>query len=38
MKELGIVSEYVELPGVGHGPVINLAQEYIFDFFGQHSR
>jgi predicted peptidase len=36
MQEMGIVSEYIELPGVGHGPVINLAQDYIFDFFDQH--
>lgn len=33
MKEIGVDSEYIELPGVGHGPVINLAQPYIFDFF-----
>lgn len=38
LESMGIESEYVELAGVGHGPVINLGQEYIFEFFGQHSR
>jgi predicted peptidase len=38
LKEMGIESEYVELPGVGHGPIINLAQERIFQFFARHSR
>lgn len=37
-EALGLDSEYVELPGIGHGPVINLAQEYIFEFFARHSR
>jgi predicted peptidase len=38
MSQMGLVSEYVELPGVGHGPVINQAQPYIFDFFDAHSK
>lgn len=38
LKEMGLESEYVELPGVGHGPVINLAQEHVFDFFDAHSK
>jgi pimeloyl-ACP methyl ester carboxylesterase len=38
MQNMGIDSFYIELPGVGHGPVINLAQEYIFDFFDQHAK
>jgi predicted peptidase len=38
MKEMGMESEYVEMPGVGHGPVINLAQEQVFDFFDAHSK
>jgi predicted peptidase len=37
-KAMGIDSEYVELPGVGHGPAINLAQPRIFEFFARHSR
>jgi predicted peptidase len=37
-KEMGMESEYVEMPGVGHGPVINLAQEHVFDFFDEHSK
>ena len=38
LEAMGIESEYVELAGVGHGPVINLAQAHIFEFFGKHSR
>jgi predicted peptidase len=38
MDEMGLESEYVELPGVGHGPVINLAQANIFDWFDAHSK
>lgn len=38
LKAMGIESQYVEMPGVGHGPIINLAQEQIFEFFGRHSR
>jgi predicted peptidase len=38
LEAMGIESKYVEMPGVGHGPVINLSQEGIFDFFDQHSR
>lgn len=38
MNAMGIVSEYVEYPGVGHGPVINLAQQRIFEFFAKHTR
>lgn len=35
---MGLDATYVELPGVGHGPVINQAQKYIFDFFDTHSK
>jgi predicted peptidase len=38
MKELGIEHEYVELPGVTHGPVITQSQRYIYEFFGKHSK
>jgi len=38
LKAMGIPSEYVEMPGVGHGPIVNLAQERIFQFFARHSR
>jgi len=38
MEELGMEHEYVELPGVTHGPVITASQEHIFEFFGKHSK
>lgn len=38
LEAMGIDSEYLELAGVGHGPIINLAQERIFEFFARHSR
>jgi predicted peptidase len=38
LEAMGLDSEYVELAGVGHGPVINLGQEAIFDFFDAHRR
>jgi predicted peptidase len=38
MKELGIEHEYVELPGVTHGPVITQSQPSIYEFFGKHSK
>ncbi len=36
IEELGIEHEYVELPGVTHGPVITESQEAIFRFFDRH--
>jgi predicted peptidase len=38
LESMQIPNEYVEMPGVGHGPVINLSQQRIFDFFDQHSK
>jgi len=38
MKELGLEFEYVELPGVTHGPVITASQEHIHEFFAKHSK
>ena len=38
MEEIGMEHEYVELPGVTHGPVITVSQEYIHEFFGKHSK
>lgn len=38
MEELGIEHEYVELPGISHGPVITASQKYIYEFFGKHSK
>lgn len=38
MEELGMEHEYVELPGVTHGPVITASQAHIFEFFGKHSK
>lgn len=38
MEELGMEYEYVEQPGVTHGPVITTSQADIFRFFGEHSK
>ena len=38
LEELGIEHEYVEQPGVTHGPVITTSQEAIFRFFGEQSK
>jgi poly(3-hydroxybutyrate) depolymerase len=38
IDQLGIEHEYVELPGVTHGPVITASQQDIFRFFGEHSK
>jgi predicted peptidase len=38
LAELGIEHEYVEQPGITHGPVITTSQEDIFRFFGAHSK
>jgi len=38
MKDMGMEHEYVELPGVTHGPVITLSQEHIYEFFAKHSK
>jgi dipeptidyl aminopeptidase/acylaminoacyl peptidase len=38
MKQLGLTHEYIEQPGVTHGPVITTSQEPIFAFFDKHSK
>jgi len=38
MEEIGLEHEYVELPGVTHGPVITASQEHIYAFFDKHSK
>jgi predicted peptidase len=38
MDDLNIENEYVELPGVGHRQVSEIGQEYIYEFFAQHSK
>lgn len=38
MEEIGMEHEYVELPGVTHGPVITISQEHIYEFFAKHSK
>jgi len=38
MQAEGIEVEYVEQPGIDHGPVITSSQEAIFDFFARHSK
>jgi predicted peptidase len=38
MKELGMNYEYVELPGITHGPVITASQKYVYAFFAKHQK
>jgi dipeptidyl aminopeptidase/acylaminoacyl peptidase len=38
MEEMDMEHEYVELPGVTHGPVISVSQEHIYGFFDKHSK
>jgi predicted peptidase len=38
MEAEGIEVEYVEQPGIDHGPIITTSQEAIFEFFGKHSK
>ncbi|HEY6456324.1 MAG TPA: prolyl oligopeptidase family serine peptidase [Steroidobacteraceae bacterium] len=37
-KELGMDFQYVELPGIDHGPVITASQKDVYAFFGKHAR
>lgn len=38
MQEVGMEHEYVELPGVTHGPVIEASQKHVYEFFDKHSK
>jgi hypothetical protein len=38
MSYAGVEHEYVELPGISHGPAIAASQQYVFEFFGKHTR
>jgi predicted peptidase len=38
LKELGIPHEYVEQPGVTHGPVIETSLKPIYEFFSKHAK
>lgn len=38
LKELGTPHEYLEQPGVTHGPVITTSQKPIYEFFAKHAR
>jgi len=38
MKDMGMDYQYVELPGIDHGPVITASQKYVYDFFARHAR
>ena len=38
MKELGLDYQYVELPGIDHGPVISASQQAVYEFFGAHAK
>jgi len=38
LKAAGVEHEYVELPGISHGPAITASQPYVFEFFAKHSK
>jgi predicted peptidase len=38
MEEIGMEQEYVEFPNVTDGPVITVSQEYVYEFFGKHTK
>jgi predicted peptidase len=38
MKDMGIEHEYVEMPGISHGPSMTAGQKHVFEFFGKHSK
>jgi len=38
MKEMGLNYEYVEQPGISHGPVIQTGLKPIYEFFGKHTK
>jgi predicted peptidase len=38
LRTAGVEVEYVEQPGIDHGPVITTSQADIFRFFGEHSK
>jgi dipeptidyl aminopeptidase/acylaminoacyl peptidase len=38
MKELEMTHEYVEQPGISHGPVIQTGLKPIYEFFAKHQR
>ena len=38
MKQMGMTSEYVEQPGISHGPVIEAGMAPIYAFFAKHTK
>jgi poly(3-hydroxybutyrate) depolymerase len=38
LEAAGIEHEYVELPGISHGPVITASQEHVYAFFATHMK
>jgi predicted peptidase len=38
LQSAGIEHEYVELPGLSHGPAITASQPYVYAFFDKHSK
>ena len=38
IKELGMDHEYIEIPGVTHGPIITESQKAVYEFFGKPSK
>lgn len=38
IKELGMNHEYIEQPGVTHGPIITTSQKDVFAFFAKHTK
>lgn len=38
ITELGLTNEYVEQPGITHGPIITTSQKDVFAFFAKHKK
>lgn len=38
IKELGMEHEYIEVPGVTHGPIITASQKDVYAFFAKHRK
>jgi predicted esterase len=38
IKELGLNHEYIEQPGIGHGPIITTSQKDVYAFFAKHRK
>jgi len=38
IRELGLDHEYIEQPGIGHGPIITTSQKDVYAFFAKHKK